>query len=168
MYKVHRMTKYAIFSILIAAFLTSTPVIISNTIHHASAALPDWNFAAAGDWGCTVDAVNTVNNMVNKDPELVLGLGDFSYTNDTADCWFDITQPIDSKMKIVIGNHDEEHPTLLNELKNHFNLDTILSIIRMSTFWHYRQTFLPSQIHHNMSLPKMTLPMRLQTRASIG
>lgn len=125
MYKVHRMRKYAVFPILIAAFLTSSAVIISNTTHHASAALPDWNFAAAGDWGCTVDAVNTVNKIVNKDPELVLGLGDYSYTNDTADCWFDIVQPIDSKMKIVIGNHDEEHPTILSELKDHFNLEEL-------------------------------------------
>jgi 3',5'-cyclic AMP phosphodiesterase CpdA len=123
MYEVHRMTKYAIFPILIAAFLTSTTVIISNTTHHASASLSDWNFAAAGDWGCTIDTINTVNNIVNKDPELVLGLGDYSYRDDTADCWFDITQPIDSKMKIVLGNHDVEIPNLLNEHMNHSNLE---------------------------------------------
>jgi predicted phosphodiesterase len=62
--------------------------------------------------GCTTDTTNTVNNIVNKDPELVLGLGDNSY-DDSADCWFDIIQPIDSKMKIVIGNHDDETTTLL-------------------------------------------------------
>jgi predicted phosphodiesterase len=121
MCKVHRMTKYAIFPILIAAFLASTAVIISNTTHHASAALPDWNFAAAGDWGCTTDTTNTVNNIVNKDPELVLGLGDNAY-DDSADCWFDIIQPIDSKMKIVIGNHDAEN-NRLDPYINHFNLE---------------------------------------------
>jgi phosphodiesterase/alkaline phosphatase D-like protein len=104
--------KICSFPILIAAFLEWTAVIISNTTHYASAALPDWNFAAAGDWGCTTDTTNTVNNIVNKDPELVLGLGDNSY-DDSADCWFDIIQPIDSKMKIVIGNHDDETTTLL-------------------------------------------------------
>jgi predicted phosphodiesterase len=121
MCKVHRMTKYAIFPILIAAFLASTAVIISNATHHASAALPDWNFAAAGDWGCTTDTTNTVNNIVNKDPELVLGLGDNAY-DDSADCWFDIIQPIDSKMKIVIGNHDAEN-NRLDPYINHFNLE---------------------------------------------
>jgi calcineurin-like phosphoesterase family protein len=123
MCKVHRITKYAIFPILIAAFLASTAVIIPNTTHHASAALPDWNFAAAGDWGCEVDTFNTVNNIVNKDPELVLGLGDFPYTNTTADCWLDIIQPIDSKMKIIFGNHDTEIPTILNQLMDHFNME---------------------------------------------
>ena len=121
MCKVHWMTKYAIFPILIAAFLASTAVIISNTTHHASAALSDWNFAAAGDWGCTTDTTNTVNNIVNKDPELVLGLGDNSY-DDSADCWFDIIQPIDSKMKIVFGNHDAEN-NRLDPYVNHFNLE---------------------------------------------
>ena len=37
--------------------------------------------------------------MVSKKVELVLGLGDYSY-EDTADCWLDIMEPIDQKMKI--------------------------------------------------------------------
>jgi predicted phosphodiesterase len=88
-----------------------------------SAALPDWNFAAAGDWDCRTDTTNTVNNIVNKDPELVLGLGDYPYTDTNADCWLDIIEPIDSKMKIVIGNHDYEVPGILNQLMDHFNLE---------------------------------------------
>jgi predicted phosphodiesterase len=82
----------------------------------------NFNFAAAGDWGCTDDTRNTVDNIVDKNPELVLGLGDFSY-EPTADCWLDIIQPIDNTidnaMKIVIGNHDVED---LQNYMNHFGL----------------------------------------------
>jgi glucose/arabinose dehydrogenase/predicted phosphodiesterase len=93
----------------------------------------DFSFAAAGDWGCTPDAKNTVNNMVDKNPELVLGLGDFAYSNN-ATCWFSLTAPIQDKMKITIGNHDllaytsrtEYHPSpeQLQEYMNKFNLSS--------------------------------------------
>src|ERR671921_2351665 len=79
----------------------------------------DFNFGAAGDWGCTDDTSDTVNNILDKAPEIVLGLGDYSYDDDSADCWFDVTQPIDNIMKISIGNHDVEH---LEAFMNHFGL----------------------------------------------
>jgi predicted MPP superfamily phosphohydrolase len=78
----------------------------------------NFRFAAAGDWGCTEDTTNTVNNILDKNPQLVLGLGDFSY-EDSADCWFDIIEPIDNIMKISIGNHDVSE---LEKFMNHFGL----------------------------------------------
>jgi hypothetical protein len=79
----------------------------------------NFNFAAVGDWGCTDDTTDTVNNILDKTPELVLGLGDYSY-EDSPDCWFDVIQPIDnSMMKISIGNHDVED---LEALMGHFGL----------------------------------------------
>jgi hypothetical protein len=83
--------------------------------------LPDFNFAAAGDWSCNSRAVDTMNNIVNKNPELVLGLGDYSY-EDTADCWLEIIAPLYEKMKIAIGNHEVETTSLLNQYMSHFNL----------------------------------------------
>ncbi len=59
--------------------------------------------------------------MNNKAPEVVLGLGDYSYA-DTANCWLDIINPLDGKMKISIGNHDDEPSTVLNQYLNHFGL----------------------------------------------
>ena len=38
-----------------------------------------FNFVAAGDWGCDKKAHETVSNIENKNPELVLALGDLSY-----------------------------------------------------------------------------------------
>jgi hypothetical protein len=87
----------------------------------ASTLSSDFNFAAAGDWACTSDTTDTVNNILGKNPELVLGLGDYSY-EDTADCWFDIIQPINNIMKIVIGNHEIEEESILTEYMNRFGL----------------------------------------------
>ena len=64
--------------------------------------LSDFNFAAAGDWECNSRTEDTVDNIVNKNPELVLGLGDYSY-DDTADCWLEIIAPLDDKMKKYVS-----------------------------------------------------------------
>ena len=48
----------------------------------------DFNFAAAGDFGCSENAKNTIKNMEDSNPELVLPLGDLSYQS-TANCWVD-------------------------------------------------------------------------------
>ena len=36
----------------------------------------DFNFAAVGDWECNPNTADTIKNIQNKDPELVLALGD--------------------------------------------------------------------------------------------
>ncbi len=51
----------------------------------------------------------------------MLGLGDYSY-EDSADCWFDIIQPINNIMKISIGNHEIEEGSILTEYMNYFGL----------------------------------------------
>jgi hypothetical protein len=66
-----------------------------------------FNFVAVGDWDCTGETEDTVKNIIDQDPELVLALGDFSYSGD-ADCWFDLIEPIADKTKIVMGNHEDE------------------------------------------------------------
>src|SRR5215210_2189451 len=82
--------------------ITTTPPPAATTMTNTN-----FNFAAAGDWGCTDDTTDTVNNILDKSPELVLGLGDYAYREDPVDCWLDIIKPIDSITKIVLGNHDE-------------------------------------------------------------
>src|SRR5688500_13813653 len=73
--------------------LATTSSITSNS----SSIIPDFNFVAVGDWGCTPNTINTVTNTESRNPELVISLGDFSY-EDTGDCWFQIVDPIDEKM----------------------------------------------------------------------
>lgn len=92
-----------------------------------------FNVAAAGDWSCKGRAKKTVDNIIDKNPELVLGLGDYSYQN-TADCWLAIVDPIDEIMKITIGNHDARwgsppneyvSDSLLNQYMSHFGLSSV-------------------------------------------
>jgi 3',5'-cyclic AMP phosphodiesterase CpdA len=85
-------------------------------------ALPDTiNFAAVGGWGCTPQTINIVNNILDKNPELIVGLGDYSY-QDTADCWFEIVEPLDDNIKIAFGNHEVEMESKFAQYMEHFNL----------------------------------------------
>jgi predicted MPP superfamily phosphohydrolase len=94
----------------------------SSSPSPSTATLSNFNFAAAGDWACTSHTTDTVNNIVDKVPELVLGLGDLSY-EDTVDCWLEIVEPIDDNMKIAIGNHEvEEGEPKLTQYMEHFGL----------------------------------------------
>ena len=74
-----------------------------------------------GDWGCSSNTQQTVNNIENKNPQLVLALGDYSYQS-TAKCWLDKIKPIDTKIKINIGNHEVDSKKLLNSYLDHFKL----------------------------------------------
>lgn len=81
----------------------------------------DFNIDAVGDWDCNSNTQDTANNIKAKNPELVLGLGDYSY-KDTATCWLSIIRPFDSITKINIGNHDDSPSSLLSTYKSHFGL----------------------------------------------
>lgn len=94
--------------------------IISSTLQQVFG-VSDFNILAVGNWGCTSNSQATVNNIKNKDPELVLGLGDYSYQS-TAKCWFNKIKPFDGKTKINIGNHDDDTRKLLNSYLDHFGL----------------------------------------------
>jgi glucose/arabinose dehydrogenase/predicted MPP superfamily phosphohydrolase len=127
--------KIIILTPLVFAFqIQLTNYITGNDTNHIhgleNVNLSDFNIAATGDWSCTHNTKNTVENIINKSPELVLGLGDYAYRNDAA-CWLEIIKPIESKMKIVIGNHDDranvdgiEVPSKqrLEQYMNQFNL----------------------------------------------
>jgi hypothetical protein len=83
----------------------------------------NFNFAAAGDFGCSKNTQNTVANMEKKEPEIVLALGDLSY-HSTADCWFDIMSPLKGKMMITLGSHDtKDGQAKLNQYIKSFELD---------------------------------------------
>jgi hypothetical protein len=93
----------------------------SSAAANGSTGPADFNIAAVGDWGCTSDTEDTVDNIISKSAEVVIGLGDNAYQDDP-DCWFDIVEPIDDIMKNVIGNHDIEDGHL-DEILEHYNDD---------------------------------------------
>jgi predicted phosphohydrolase len=89
----------------------------SNSNHNT------FNFVAAGDWGCDKKAHETVTNMQNKSPEIVLTLGDLSYQKG-AGCWFQMMSPLINKTKMVFGDHEYnfKNSTRLDEYFQRFNL----------------------------------------------
>jgi hypothetical protein len=82
----------------------------------------DINFIAAGDWSCNKETKKTINKITKLKPELVLGLGDYTFENISPQCWFDISEPIDDKIKIAIGNHDLDYQSSYIQLLDHYNL----------------------------------------------
>jgi hypothetical protein len=84
-------------------------------------AIDDFNFAAVGDFGCTTNTDQTVDNIIDKNPEFVFALGDFSYKS-TGKCWFNRIDPIDNITRISIGCHDDEDSEGFNGYMDHFAL----------------------------------------------
>ena len=81
-----------------------------------------FNIVAVGDWDCTSETEDTVDNIIKQDPEFVLALGDFSY-NGKAKCWLELIEPIAEKTKIVIGNHEVDSSKLRKDYMNYFGLE---------------------------------------------
>jgi predicted phosphodiesterase len=65
-----------------------------------------YDFVAVGDFGCTSNTDKTVDNILDRGPNLVIALGDYSY-DKTPDCWSKKIAPFHDKTKIAIGNHDK-------------------------------------------------------------
>ena len=104
-------------------FLNQTDVFAENDQQNPFHAIANFKIVAVGDFSCTEDAKNTVINMINIDPELLLGLGDYSYET-SAKCWKDIVGGIDpQKIKISFGNHEFEDESLLKQYMEYTNLD---------------------------------------------
>lgn len=76
----------------------------------------DFNFVAAGDFGCGHEANRTIGGMVNKDPENVIALGDLSY-NKSGDCWINSIMPLDEPGRVKISVED------LTRAHNNKNID---------------------------------------------
>jgi hypothetical protein len=102
--------------------LQNTALSTTTTTTKSSNSIGNFNFAAAGDWACTSKAKDTVKNIIDHDPELVLALGDLSYDSG-AKCWLKIIKPIAEKTKIVIGNHEADSSKKLKDYMKAFDLE---------------------------------------------
>ncbi|HSF00427.1 MAG TPA: metallophosphoesterase [Nitrososphaeraceae archaeon] len=80
------------------------------------------NFIAAGDWSCNKETQKTIEKITKLEPELVVGLGDYTFEEVSPQCWFDISEPIDDIIKIAIGNHDLDYQSSYYQLLDHYNL----------------------------------------------
>ena len=55
-----------------------------------------YDLVSVGDWGCTEETDKTVENILKRDPNVIIALGDYSYSN-SGKCWIDKIKPIESK-----------------------------------------------------------------------
>ena len=116
---------------LTTSFIVISIIFLNNnsfTIGSSTSNNNEFNIITAADFGCSLRAQENIKNIEKFDPELVLVPGDLSYKK-TADCWFDMTKGLDSKIKIAIGNHEayeEEGPIgeiLKKSIMDHYGLD---------------------------------------------
>lgn len=105
---------------LVILFLVPILVLLSFHLQN-SFGLSDFNIGAVGDFGCTSNAQNVVDGIKSKNPEKVLGLGDYSY-QPTAPCWLNEIAPINSMTNIAIGNHEDDDNEDYGTYINHFGL----------------------------------------------
>ena len=125
--------KYSpLFLILFLVFIISTSLLFfvdastgeNNQAESKSKDLNNFNFVVAGDFGCTEEAKKTIQGMLNKEPELVIALGDLA-DKKIPDCWFNMITPLDNNNRFKIsfgwdevsGKYDK-----YNQYLKHFNL----------------------------------------------
>ncbi|MFB5601005.1 MAG: metallophosphoesterase, partial [Nitrososphaeraceae archaeon] len=81
------------------------------------------NFVAVGDWSCNEETKNTINNILDEYPDLIITTGDHVKKVPSASCWINMTEPIKDKMKIAIGNHDAEFATIYKQIADYHQID---------------------------------------------
>jgi predicted phosphodiesterase len=82
----------------------------------------DHNIIAVGDWYCNEETKKTINNILAKNPDLVITTGDQVKNSPSASCWKKMSNPIKDKMKIAIGNHDAEFANIYKQIVKHHNV----------------------------------------------
>jgi hypothetical protein len=147
-------TIITIFSFLVLVNINNIDVIYAQTN------IPNFNIAAVGDWGCNSNTDKTVNSIKNQNPELILGLGDYSYES-LADCWLDTLEPIydhnnhrSNNMQISIGNHENSGSEDLNTYLNAFSLTRQFGQVYSFNFNNVHFLSMATEISYSSSSPQ--------------
>ena len=96
--------------LLIFSLLQFNLVSTNGGIYNVNA--ESFNFAAVGDWSDNPQTKIMAQNIDSKNPEIVLGLGDYAYEENLDDIrlWWDRMEMIhDDEIFIgALGNHDSD------------------------------------------------------------
>ena len=82
----------------------------------------DINIVAVGDFYCNDETEDTIENIININPELIITTGDHVKDVKSIKCWSKMSEPIKDKMKIAIGNHDAECKKIYKQIIKYHNL----------------------------------------------
>jgi hypothetical protein len=113
---IHAKLVLSLISLLLLTLVTN-----SGSFLQKGLAAAETRIVAAGDWHCTGDAQTAVNMAKSMKPQVVLGLGDYS-SEETTDCWVNLSKPVDSITRIAIGNHDDHYDGLADSYLKHYGL----------------------------------------------
>jgi hypothetical protein len=113
----HTKLLLSVFSLLLLVLGTYS----GSFLQKGLAAASDTHIVASGDWHCTPDAQKTVNLAKSMNPQLILGLGDYS-SEKTETCWVNLIKPVDSITKIAFGNHEDGYDGLADSYLKHYGL----------------------------------------------
>lgn len=80
-----------------------------------------FKIVALGDWGCSYNTMQIVDEIKKINPDLVLGLGDYVFDNKTS-CFFDMIQPFHDRMKIAFGKHDVSNGSVFRHIADYFKI----------------------------------------------
>lgn len=89
-----------------------------------------FDLIAAGDYGCNGVTKDVINKMKERNPDLVLALGDLSEVKNPA-CFFDLFSDFEEndKLRITLGEHDtdssdrEDSSSRFSQYLSHFHLE---------------------------------------------
>ena len=84
----------------------------------------DINIVVAGDFYCNDQTEDTINNIISVNPELIITTGDHVKDEISADCWIEMSKPIQDNMKIAIGNHDIEFSNIYKQIVDYHSVKT--------------------------------------------
>jgi Calcineurin-like phosphoesterase len=115
---IHAKLVLSLISLLLLTLVTDSG---SGSFLQKGLAASDTRIVASGDWHCTSDAQKAVNLAKSINPQLILGLGDYS-SEKTKDCWVNLIKPVASITKIAIGNHDDHYDGLADSYLKHYGL----------------------------------------------
>ena len=104
------------------AFMLSLSVLLTNT--ETNSAYANFNFGAAGDFGCSSNTQKTLNNIKSHTTvERFLALGDYSYQS-SGSCWLNMVDSSNLKprTRITIGNHEDDDDEDFSKYMSFFGL----------------------------------------------
>ena len=118
-------TKISILSIFVLFFLFNTNILsVFGQRQDSPLANEDINIVAVGDFYCNDETEDTIENIININPELIITTGDHVKDVKSIKCWSKMSAPIKDKMKIAIGNHDAEFSKIYKQIIAYHNLTT--------------------------------------------